>query len=110
MENESFLARGEIANMVLASLRAILEVKRKAPVADVGESTTLIGRQAVLDSLGLVTLLVDLEQRFEELHGWPVTLANERALSQKHSPFRTVQTLTNYICSLQAEKQAHAAA
>ena len=110
MENESILARYEIADMILATLRTILLEKRKAPVDDIDESTTLIGRQAVLDSLGLVTLLVDLEQRLDEVHGLAVTLADERALSQKHSPFRTVHTLTDYICTLLAERQPHVAA
>jgi hypothetical protein len=32
-------------------------------------------------------------------------LGDERAVSQKHSPFRTVQSLAEYICKLIDEQQ-----
>ncbi len=65
-----------------------------------GRETQLFGRDAVLDSLGLVTLIVALEERTEEAAGVPIVLADERALSTKPSPFRTVGSLADYLDQL----------
>ena len=65
--------------------------------------TVLFGRAGRLDSLGLVNLIVEIEQKAEKEFGVTVTLADERAMSQKSSPFRTVATLANYISLLLEE-------
>lgn len=66
--------------------------------------TVLFGGSCDLDSLGLVTLLVVIEQRIEDELGISITLADERAMSQKYSPFRTIGTLNDYIVMLIQEK------
>ncbi len=66
--------------------------------------TTLFGQEGKLDSLGLVSLIVASEQKVEENFGRPVSIADERAMSQKNSPFRTVESLADYIATLLAEK------
>ena len=64
------------------------------------EETVLFGRGFGLDSLGLVSLIVDIERLLEEEHGVVLTLADDKAMSQKTSPFRTVGTLADYIGTL----------
>ena len=64
------------------------------------EESILFGRGSSLDSLGLVSLIVDVERLFEEEHGVVLTLADDKAMSQKASPFRTVETLADYIGTL----------
>jgi acyl carrier protein len=59
--------------------------------------TALFGENGALDSLGLVNLIVATEQRIEEDFGVSISLADERAMSQARSPFRTVDSLVNYI-------------
>ena len=66
--------------------------------------TVLFGGSCDLDSLGLVTLLAAIEQRIEDELGISITLADERAMSQKYSPFRTIGTLKDYILMLINEK------
>jgi acyl carrier protein len=100
MNRQGQLSRTEIAALVLASLRSVLSQKDGSSPELTGESTYLIGSGSLLDSLGLVNLIVDLEQRLENEHGISITLADERAMSQKHSPFRTVGSLADYICLL----------
>lgn len=63
-------------------------------------NTVLFGASSKLDSLGFVQLIVEVEQRIEKEFGEIVTLANDQAMTQKNSPFRTVGTLTQYILSL----------
>jgi acyl carrier protein len=69
----------------------------------VNEDTPLLGPGSVLDSLGLVTLLVDIEQKVRSEYGASVTIVSDRAMSQKNSPFRSVGALTDYLCLLAAE-------
>jgi acyl carrier protein len=105
MNRQRQVSRTEIASLVLSSLRGMLSKKDGPPPDGMGESTSLIGRGSLLDSLGLVTLIVDLEQRLEDEYGISLTLADERAMSQKNSPFRTVRSLADYVCLLIAEVQ-----
>ncbi len=66
--------------------------------------TVIFGRGGKLDSLGLVSFLVFAEQQLEEEFKTPVSLADERAMSQERSPFRTLATMAEYIRQLLAEK------
>jgi acyl carrier protein len=58
--------------------------------------TPLFGPKGVLDSLGLVSVVVELEQALSDRTGREVSLMNDRAMSQTRSPFRTSQTLADY--------------
>jgi ssRNA-specific RNase YbeY (16S rRNA maturation enzyme) len=55
--------------------------------------------------MGLVTLITDLEESIEEKFGVSLVLADDRAMSQKRSPFRSVSSLTQYISSLMQEER-----
>src|SRR5262245_41525642 len=57
----------------------------------------LFGQDGVLDSVGLVSLIVAIEQSVEESHGVTLTLASEKAMSRRSSPFATVGTVVNYL-------------
>lgn len=59
--------------------------------------TRLVGSESVLDSMHLVSLIVAIEREVEDAFGVAVTLADERALSMSASPFRSIQSLTDYI-------------
>ncbi|MGE0255528.1 MAG: hypothetical protein AB7N54_09755 [Alphaproteobacteria bacterium] len=63
---------------------------------DKAPETQLFGDGGRLDSLGLVTLIVGVELRLGEAFGCPITLADERAMSMRNSPFRSVGTLADY--------------
>ena len=59
--------------------------------------TRLLDSQSVLDSMHLVSLIVTIEREVEDAFGVALTLADERALSMKESPFRSIQSLADYI-------------
>ena len=65
----------------------------------------LFGESSQLDSLGLVNLIVSTEEKLEEEFGVYVTLADEKAMSQKNSPFRTVTSLAQYISLILEEDE-----
>ena len=67
--------------------------------------TVLFGDGAKLDSLGLVSVIIGVEERLEEVFGASVTVADERALSRTESPFRTIRTLADYLKDLVDEAE-----
>ena len=69
--------------------------------------TLLYGIDAQMDSLDLVNLIVTFEQKIDDRLGVKITLANEKALSMRQSPFRTVGALHDYACTLVKEAMAH---
>ncbi len=61
------------------------------------EDTVIFGIESALDSIGLVNFITIIEQKIEEETGRFITIADERAMSMKDSPFKTVGTLKEYI-------------
>ena len=66
--------------------------------------TKLFGSNSKLDSLGLVSFIVVVEQNIDDEFSVSLTLADERAMSLKHSPFRTIGSLADYIEMLLKEE------
>jgi acyl carrier protein len=92
-------------DIVTRSLRALLEQIGEAP-PDITEETVIVGKDAVVDSIGVVSLVVEIEQLLEAEYDLAVTLASEKAMSQRSSPFRTVGVLADYICEVATEAAA----
>ena len=61
------------------------------------DETVLFGGDDGIDSLSLVRLVIDIEQRIQEKTGKKTSLTDERAMSAKRSPYRSVGTLTDFI-------------
>lgn len=61
-----------------------------------GADMPLFGREGMLDSLGLVTLISAIEMGIEDRMGRSIRLADEKAVSQTRSPFRTVGSLAEF--------------
>jgi acyl carrier protein len=60
-------------------------------------ATVLLGPQGAVDSLGLVRLVMIVERQVEDDFGTAVSLTDEKAMSQRNSPFRSLGSLTDYI-------------
>jgi acyl carrier protein len=93
-------------DIVVASLEEVFAQMGTPLPGGVSDDTVLVGKDAVLDSLGVVSLIVEVEQKLEATHGVSVTLANDRAMSQRNSPFRTIGVLTDHLLSMIAEAGA----
>ena len=63
---------------------------------DLAEDTILFGKEGVLDSMGLVTLIIAVEQEIEDKYERTAGLADEKAMSQARSPYRSVATLAAF--------------
>lgn len=66
----------------------------------------LFGANGKLDSLALVSLILDIEERISDEFGIAITLADDRAMSQRNSPFRTAAALADYVAVLLGEAAA----
>lgn len=70
-----------------------------------GEDTRLFGgSEGALDSLGLVSLVVKIEEDIEDHFDVSITLTDEKAMSRRTSPFARVKYLVDYIDELISKK------
>lgn len=98
----------DTTTLVIDSLKEVLsmiEEKDKPQITTLDEATRLIGSKAALNSLGLVSLIVDIEQKLSDDYEISIIIADERAMSQEKSPFRTVSTLADYVSLLLKEQE-----
>ena len=87
-----------ILNLVLEVVHEIGADQESKELMEATEKTRLLGEH--LDSLGIVFLVTELESKISDELEVHVALADERAMSQKTSPFRSVKTLTKYLQTL----------
>ncbi|MDB4986299.1 MAG: acyl carrier protein [Myxococcaceae bacterium] len=59
--------------------------------------TALYGGDSTIDSLGLVHLIIALEQNVFDQTGLSLALAADKAFSPTRSPFRDVVSLVSYL-------------
>jgi acyl carrier protein len=83
--------------LVLRRLALLGRELGKPELEKADKQTRLFGEAAVLDSIGLVTLIADLEEDIRLATGKTVTLADEKAMSRLTSPFRRVDLLAEYV-------------
>jgi acyl carrier protein len=93
----------EVMKVVLESVAELNLQLDASQQLELTPDTQLFGRGSRLDSLGLVNLIVLVEEKAADTFGKSVTIADERAMSQKSSPFRTVRTLSEYLFGLLKE-------
>lgn len=64
--------------------------------AEINKDTALIGSYKIMDSMGLVNTIVDIETAFLD-EDVEISLTSEAAMSSRISPFRSVGSLCNFI-------------
>lgn len=72
---------------------------------NVSIDSQLYGKGGVLDSIGLVRVIAELEEKIYNNTKKSITLADEKAMSLKVSPFRSVASLSDYIENLLLEEE-----
>ena len=86
--------------IVLECTHQIGEIDDIENLSHANEKTKLFGVSGNLDSVGLVSLTIEIEQLVFERTGKNIILADEKAMSRQTSPFRNVQTLSQYLSEL----------
>lgn len=65
-------------------------------LVEINKDTALIGSNKIMDSMGLVNNIVDIETAFLD-EDVEISLTSEAAMSGRISPFRSVGSLCNFI-------------
>lgn len=89
--------RGRVIKLIYASFDS---EGHSANKLNKSEETVLFGHGSVLDSFELVGLILAIESKITQEFSITVTLANEKAMSQMNSPFRSVAALADYAVQL----------
>jgi acyl carrier protein len=81
--------------------RCIREIAEQSGQSyNVEDDTPLLGPASAVDSLGLVMIVTTFEAAVNEEFDSTIVLANEKAMSMRHSPFRSVSALSEYALGL----------
>ena len=64
---------------------------------DLNENTRLFGSNALFSSIQLVSFITELEENLEDELDVIITLADEKAMSMRTSPFSSIKYLTSYV-------------
>ena len=98
-------ARNKILKGIYVAIDEVNEQLPEDQNLEKSLETVLLGSSGKLESVNLVNLLVAIEENIEEAFDIPISITDERAVSEKNSPFRTVETLCNFMLNLLDEKQ-----
>ena len=94
------ITRDQALTLVLRRLALLGKELGKPALEQADEQTRLFGEAAALDSIGLVTLIADLEEDIRVATGKTVFLADEKAMSRLTSPFRRTGLLAEYVVEI----------
>jgi acyl carrier protein len=97
------LEKKQIENIIFTALTSLNAERDEDKKIDLKEDTVLFGKGSNLDSLALVSVVVDIETVFNSDYNLELSLTNDRAMSREVSPFSTVGTLRDYIFELVSE-------
>ncbi|MDX9814020.1 MAG: hypothetical protein RBS91_05100 [Sulfurimonadaceae bacterium] len=90
----------KIENIIYEALKELNEELENETFLNPNLKTKLYGGSGAMDSLALVSFIADVEEKISIEFNKDIVLADEKAMSQKTSPFRDVQSLSSYILEL----------
>ncbi|EGJ11395.1 MULTISPECIES: hypothetical protein [Rubrivivax] len=90
-------SQAEVIELIYRALRSLNEELAADKRVALAPDTRLFGADASLDSLSLVSVIVDVETAVADELGRTVSLTDDTAMSQPVSPFSSVTTLADYI-------------
>ena len=94
----------KVKEIVINALNNLLTEMPTGQGCVINESTLLLAEGSIIDSLTLVSLIVDIETTFNTDYNIEISLSDDRAMMRDISPFLRVSTLVDYIYELISEK------
>jgi acyl carrier protein len=91
-----------VQDLIFQALQALNEERSADEQIDINPATSLFGEGSELDSLSLVSVIVDLETLVSDKFGRAISLTDDKAMSRDPVPFVDVSTLKNYVLELLA--------
>ena len=86
----------KIKEIVIAAIKDYCEMNQINLECEIEKTTPLIGSASILNSMGLVNVIVDIETAFLD-EDVEISLTSETAMSGRISPFRSVGSLCTFI-------------
>ena len=92
--------KDQILEIVTRNIKTLVDTLPQNQKFEVSESTVLFGENSKIDSLSLVSVIVDLESSFSMEYGYDISLTDDRAMTRKISPFASVRSMVDYLDEL----------
>jgi acyl carrier protein len=89
--------RNEVLELIAEAVKELNEELQYETLERVNDDTPLFGGDDGIDSLSLVRLVLDVEQRVDARFNKAISLADEKAMSARRSPYRSVGALADFI-------------
>jgi acyl carrier protein len=93
----SDLNRVKVRNIIEQAFREVAEEADISLPDKIDEETRILGGESPFDSMHVVNIIVLIEEGISDAFDVDITLANEHTMSQSKSPFRSIETLSDYI-------------
>lgn len=94
----------QVFEIIKAAIEELNEELEYEELEDVTADTPIFGGEMGIDSLSLVSLVVEVEGNVNEAFDANVTLADEKAMSSRNSPYRNVSAFTDFVLERLGEK------
>jgi len=93
------MKKSDARNIIVESIRSNIDINndQETILKENPEDFEIIGSHDNIDSLDLVSILVDVEAQVHDKYGKIIMLSSDKAMSQNNSPFRNVKTLTLFL-------------
>lgn len=92
--------RDSVQQIIFDALEALNQERGSDEQIDIGVGTALFGPDATLNSLELVSVVVDIEMSVADRFSETISLTDDKAMERDPVPFVTVAALTDYIVEL----------
>ena len=87
----------DIEALIIESVRLLAEDFEIESLESPNSATLLYGIGGSLDSMALVNLIADIEDAISEKFSISISLADEKAISARLSPYRSVTSLAEAV-------------
>ena len=94
------MTKEEITKIVINQVEQLNDTLPDNQKFTVNNDTILFGNGSSIDSLSLVSIIVDLEMLFSSDYNYDISLTNDKAMARETSPFTNINTLVDYIFEL----------
>lgn len=85
-----------LKQIVTQALELSNQSRSDATQIPTSDTSILFGANGYLDSMALVSLLMDIEDALQE-QGIDISLSDEKAMSLARSPFKNIPSITQYL-------------
>ena len=86
-----------IIDIIFSSIREVNEQQPNENRLKLDKKEFLVSDKSNIDSLGLITLLVNIEDKINKSYNLKLNLLEEKFISDKETPFETIDELAEWL-------------